>query len=300
MWNVCRRHLTFKIWRFLSGLKKENVAFQVKTQPDIIWGGWRKFSPTQGSIFPISGPLPFRCFCYEFIIKIWSSSAASSHCVGFSFFLPKITCCQFCFWGVNKGFPTTKSRHLYRNRGHIWRFCRSGCGRTRGFGSVTCVPVVEGFLSCQPLRLFLWQRRAVQAFMLSRYESEFLELERIGVGEFGAVYKCVKRLDGCLYAIKRSRRPLAGSANEWVSSLLISLPCTQKAQFNFIPVRIKSPTRRLLRQLALKEVYAHAVLGHHPHVVRYYSAWAEDDHMIIQNEYCDGRQWRKPLIWSVH
>lgn len=125
--------------------------------------------------------------------------------------------------------------------------------------------------------------------MLSRYESEFLELECIGVGEFGAVYKCVKRLDGCLYAIKRSRRPLAGSANEWVSTVSVWLTHISP------PYRLNTFTDKIfffcsfIRQLALKEVYAHAVLGHHPHVVRYYSAWAEDDHMIIQNEYCDGR-----------
>lgn len=90
---------------------------------------------------------------------------------------------------------------------------------------------------------------------ISRYHQEFLELELIGIGEFGSVYKCINRLDGCVYAVKKSIKPIAGSVNE---------------------------------KTALNEVYAHAVLGQHQHVVRYYSAWAEDNHMVIQNEYCNG------------
>lgn len=38
----------------------------------------------------------------------------------------------------------------------------------------------------------------------------------------------------------------------------------------------------------MNEVYAHAVLGKHDNVVRYYSAWAENRHMLIQNEFCNG------------
>ncbi|XP_022079344.1 wee1-like protein kinase 1-A [Acanthaster planci] len=99
------------------------------------------------------------------------------------------------------------------------------------------------------------KRIALRETNISRYNEEFVEVCKIGSGEFGAVYKCINRLDGCFYAVKKSKNPIAGSAFE---------------------------------QMALNEVYAHAVLGTHVHVVRYYSAWAENNHMIIQNEYCNG------------
>lgn len=99
------------------------------------------------------------------------------------------------------------------------------------------------------------KKLALRESNISRYNAEFVELSTIGSGQFGSVYKCLNRLDGCIYALKRSLKPVAGSVDE---------------------------------QNAMREVYAHAVLGKNPHVVRYYSAWAEDGHMLIQNEYCEG------------
>lgn len=48
----------------------------------------------------------------------------------------------------------------------------------------------------------------------SRYLTEFEEVGLLGSGEFGTVYKCVNRLDGCTYAIKRTKKPFRGSSEE--------------------------------------------------------------------------------------
>lgn len=58
------------------------------------------------------------------------------------------------------------------------------------------------------------KRLALQDSNISRYEKEFLELSLIGVGEFGLVYHCLNRLDGCEYAVKKSIKPVAGSVFE--------------------------------------------------------------------------------------
>ena len=58
--------------------------------------------------------------------------------------------------------------------------------------------------------------------------------------------------------------------------------------FSVILTLVSLYVMHVSRAAALREVCAHAVLGSHSHLVRYYSAWAEDNHMIIQNEFCSG------------
>ena len=52
----------------------------------------------------------------------------------------------------------------------------------------------------------------------SRYVEEFHQVAKLGDGEFGSVYRCVNRLDGCTYAIKKSKMPVAGSVYEYVQT----------------------------------------------------------------------------------
>ncbi|XP_050238909.1 wee1-like protein kinase [Mercurialis annua] len=89
---------------------------------------------------------------------------------------------------------------------------------------------------------------------LSRYHTDFHEIQQIGTGNFSRVFKVLKRIDGCLYALKLSTRKLHQDAE---------------------------------RRKALMEVQALAALGCHENVVGYYSSWFENEQLYIQMELCD-------------
>jgi hypothetical protein len=79
----------------------------------------------------------------------------------------------------------------------------------------------------------------------SRYREEFDELERLGRGGFGSVWKVRNKLDGCVYAIKRIR-------------------------FHFRGAMVGCTLNRKLH----REVKTLAQLDH-PNIVRYHIAWIE-------------------------
>ncbi|WJZ90299.1 hypothetical protein VitviT2T_009452 [Vitis vinifera] len=89
---------------------------------------------------------------------------------------------------------------------------------------------------------------------LSRYHTDFHEIEQIGDGNFSRVFKVLKRIDGCMYAVKHSTRPLHQDTE---------------------------------RRKALMEVQALAVLGSHENIVGYYTSWFENEKLYIQMELCD-------------
>ncbi|KAL1825853.1 hypothetical protein ACET3Z_012631 [Daucus carota] len=89
---------------------------------------------------------------------------------------------------------------------------------------------------------------------LSRYRTDFHEIEQIGNGNFSRVFKALKRIDGCMYAVKHSTRQLHLDME---------------------------------RRKALMEVQALAALGSHENIVGYYTSWFENEKLYIQLELCE-------------
>lgn len=89
---------------------------------------------------------------------------------------------------------------------------------------------------------------------MSRYRTDFQEIEQIGNGNFSRVYKVLKRIDGCMYAVKHSTRQLCQDTE---------------------------------RRKALMEVQALAALGFHENIVAYHTSWFEYEQLYIQMELCD-------------
>ncbi|EFA76284.1 hypothetical protein PPL_10046 [Heterostelium album PN500] len=94
------------------------------------------------------------------------------------------------------------------------------------------------------LKVLLIFKRSIRR---SRYEEDFFELERIGKGGYGSVYKVQNRLDGLFYALKK------------------------------IPFKNTSQT---YLEKVLREVKTLASLNH-VNIVRYHSAWLETDDLSI-------------------
>jgi len=95
----------------------------------------------------------------------------------------------------------------------------------------------------------------VSELSISRYEEEFLELSEVASGEFGSVRLARHRLDGSDYAVKVNKNKLRPGSYE--------------------------------EKKALNEVFAHATLSNHKHIVRYYNSWVEEGKVFIQNEFCE-------------
>ena len=82
-----------------------------------------------------------------------------------------------------------------------------------------------------------------------RYVMDFEETGKLGHGSFCSVFRCVRRMDGCEYAMKVSKHSVSG---------------------------------RMAKQRQRQEVLALAALAGCPFVVRYFSAWEEEGKQYVQ------------------
>nr|XP_019542910.2 membrane-associated tyrosine- and threonine-specific cdc2-inhibitory kinase [Aedes albopictus]XP_019542911.2 membrane-associated tyrosine- and threonine-specific cdc2-inhibitory kinase [Aedes albopictus]XP_019542912.2 membrane-associated tyrosine- and threonine-specific cdc2-inhibitory kinase [Aedes albopictus] len=109
----------------------------------------------------------------------------------------------------------------------------------------------------------------------SYYEQCFEQIAKVGEGSFGEVFKVKSKLDGCLYAVKKSKEFFRGE--------------------NY-------------RQERLEEVRRYEQFSEHENCVKLYQAWEQEDRLFMQMELCKGsledyaREQRfipEDKIWSI-
>ncbi|KAI8808874.1 kinase-like domain-containing protein, partial [Cladochytrium replicatum] len=86
----------------------------------------------------------------------------------------------------------------------------------------------------------------------NRYQHEFTEIEYVGRGGFGSVYRAINRLDGIHYAIKKV--PLRCSVEEWQNMIM------------HVDEEDSSPGLNVTDLRIIREVKAFARISDHPNV----------------------------------
>lgn len=109
----------------------------------------------------------------------------------------------------------------------------------------------------------------------SYYEQCFEQIAKVGEGSFGEVFKVKSKIDGCLYAVKKSKEYFRGEH---------------------------------YRQERLEEVRRYEQFSEHENCVTMFQAWEQEDRLYMQMELCKGsledyvREHRfipEDRIWSI-
>jgi len=125
------------------------------------------------------------------------------------------------------------------------------------------VPAQNDFLDVDERIDVLAHKKAQRGKVLNeRYHRRYDELELLGNGSFGKVYKCRNRDDGCLYAIKKLK--------------IQSIHKTASAQTR----------QRVMKEgLILSSLHRSGVFC--PNIVLYNCMWIEHAYFYLVTEYCD-------------